>query len=215
MPQQATRNKKPTANQVTDAIWADDTNEIIRLVRAGAPLNELDDNGYPPLIIALLEEKNKDAARLLIDNNADVNLKSKDGMTPLYAAVNKRNKELVALLIDKGARIDEPSLNGQTPLTWAVQIGSKELVRLLLEKGADPDAADDKGLTPRDWAASPEHEGMEGIIDETLESIRAAAAAKETAAQAEQVAAIRDLAAGRVYRLKQNAGSRLNIRPKF
>ncbi|NNJ90102.1 MAG: ankyrin repeat domain-containing protein, partial [Gammaproteobacteria bacterium] len=60
--------------------------DVIRfLVRRGAQINSHDDNGNTPLIIAV-NNGQRLVAKHLIDNNADVNVIGKNGITPLAAA---------------------------------------------------------------------------------------------------------------------------------
>ena len=49
-------------------------------------------------------EGHKDIVELLISKGADVNVKTKDGKTPLLVALKKDQKEIVELLISKGAK---------------------------------------------------------------------------------------------------------------
>ena len=78
--------------------------DVIRfLVRRGAAINSHDESGNTPLIIAVKNGKRL-VAKHLIDNNANVNVASKDGVTPLATARNINNQDLVSLLLSNGAR---------------------------------------------------------------------------------------------------------------
>lgn len=78
--------------------------DVIRfLVRRGARINSHDENGDTPLIIAVKNGKRL-VAKHLIDSKADVNVSSKDGVTPLATAKQINNQDLVSLLLSNGAR---------------------------------------------------------------------------------------------------------------
>jgi len=97
---------------------------------------------------------NPEKVRLLVDAGADVNARSKQGMTPLLiAACNAGSIEIVRLLIAKGA--DPRATNdGGTTLLAAATANDPDMVRLFVEKGVEVNAADGKGNTALQFAAS-------------------------------------------------------------
>lgn len=78
---------------------------------------------------------NLGAFRYLLDKGANPNIKAKDELDPLMAAVESGDKAIVTLLIDNGA-----DLNSRTKLTTPVYIahekGHVEISQLLVERGA-------------------------------------------------------------------------------
>jgi ankyrin repeat protein len=87
-------------------------------------------------------------AKLLLMKGADVNAKTIDGGTPLYAAaLLPGGAKVVKLLLEVGADVDSPTITGNTPLFNAVRAGV-ENTRLLLDKGANPNATSRTGATP-------------------------------------------------------------------
>jgi ankyrin repeat protein len=60
-----------------------------------------------------------DMARLLIAKGADVNARSKSGVTPLMVAATFNNAALAGLLIQSGADVDAKTARGQTALDIA------------------------------------------------------------------------------------------------
>jgi ankyrin repeat protein len=122
---------------------------------------------------------NLEKVRLLVDAGAEVNTRSKQGMTPLLiAASNAGSIEIVRLLLAKGAEVNsqrdsgtaaaatpDPSdplakrrrhsggEGGYTPLLTATSANDLEMVRLFVEKGLDVNAATRRGDTALHFAA--------------------------------------------------------------
>ena len=118
----------------------------------------------------------------LIERGADVNIKNKQGATPLSAALSRHHHDIVQLLIEAGAGVDgvgdtsihaavqsnnmrlvrkmvtrdnvnTPGPDHQTPLHFSMS-GSADLVQYLLELGADTNSRVDSTLaTPLHMAA--------------------------------------------------------------
>jgi ankyrin repeat protein len=114
------------------------------LVRAGAPLDVQNKDGYTPLSIALLYS-NEAAASYLIERQANVNLGSHLYGTPLYLACRESTVAMVRQLVKAGAEVDIalPGALG-TPLQAAVlrrgyfNEGSTKLIHYLVnEANAD------------------------------------------------------------------------------
>lgn len=125
-----------------------DIKEVEALLSRGANVNEVVTPGLSPLHEALFNNAPSDIIRLLLDNGADVNMKScGDGwatlcncMRPLHIAACKGNVAMVKLLVDRGAEINGIDQQGYTPLARAAEQGQSASVRLLIERGADIDS---------------------------------------------------------------------------
>jgi len=96
----------------------------------------------------------KDIVETLLQNNADVNAKSKNGTTALIIAIQGNHKETVEILLQNNANVNEKSTNGRTALIWAASdiYIDLEIVKLLLDNAADIDLKDNEGKTALDWA---------------------------------------------------------------
>ena len=88
-----------------------------------------------------------DAARLLVERGADVDVGGRGWMTgtPLHSAASANHTDVVRILLDAGADPNAPQSGGWTPLHSAAQNGNVELVELLLAHGANPSATNDDG----------------------------------------------------------------------
>ena len=124
---------------------------VRKLLDAGAKVEPVDQNGDSALSYAC--GWHYETARLLIENGADVNVKDKDGDTPLLAVSSARSEEgmdMMRLLIEKGANVNVKNSKGTTPLLASLSgvTQSDEMARLLVERGADVNAKDNEGMTP-------------------------------------------------------------------
>ena len=85
------------------------------------------------------DKGNIEAVKQFLADGADVNVKDKDGGTPLSYAAFEGHKEIAELLIEKGADVNATGESGRTPLhnagSW-----NKETIELLIAKGADVNA---------------------------------------------------------------------------
>ncbi|MGL9688537.1 MAG: ankyrin repeat domain-containing protein [Wolbachia sp.] len=63
-----------------------------------------------------VQEGNLYLARLLVKEDADVNTKDNEDLTPLHAAAISNTKDVAEFLVDKGANIDARNIYRLTPL---------------------------------------------------------------------------------------------------
>ncbi|MHC4206587.1 MAG: ankyrin repeat domain-containing protein, partial [Planctomycetota bacterium] len=85
--------------------------------------------------------------KLLISEGADVNARSRVGMTSLHWAAKFGQKAVAELLLAKGASVDARDVSGYTPLHYALGRGQQEVMDLLISKGAYIDATSKDGNT--------------------------------------------------------------------
>jgi uncharacterized protein len=117
-------------------------------------VNEIQD-GWSSLHLAA-HFGNTEAAALLLQNGADIHMKSGNEManTPLHAAAaNKKNrKDMLGLLLSHGANINEKQSGGWTVLHQAAHHNDTEMILYYLEQGADPYSAKEDGKTALELA---------------------------------------------------------------
>ena len=100
-------------------------------------------------LIRAAENGHKDTVQFLLDNGAEPNTVSKDGLTALHGAAFEGHEDVAKILIEGGAEANTASPKyGWTPLQYASRSGSKSVVKLLLDNGAEPNMGNYAGYTP-------------------------------------------------------------------
>jgi ankyrin len=129
-----------------------------------------------------------DAARVLADGGANLDVSDPDGITPLYLSLINAHFEVAALLIDRGADVRKGDRAGRTPLFMAVDAHSMEwlfsrpipqpageltaldIAARLIDRGADVNAR----LTGRPFALHHDSNGNRNIAEGATPFFRAA-----------------------------------------
>jgi ankyrin repeat protein len=101
-----------------------------------------------PVIVLAATARNFDIVKLLIDNGARPDDRSKkDDASALTLAAANGDLEIVTLLLDNKADIDLPGVLRETALIKATRGRHNSVVKLLLERGASADETDASGTT--------------------------------------------------------------------
>jgi len=119
--------------------------------------------GMTPLLWAVSGNPPQAAeiVKLLLDNHADVNVKTPNGSTPFHLAVDMGNLAAAGFLINK-AQIDATNNSGEAPLTTAIRHHNGDMVKLLLDNHADANtettfASQSGRFSPLVWAIIYDH----------------------------------------------------------
>lgn len=91
---------------------------------------------------------------LLYQKGANLNLKDREGNTPLLLATISRWGDGVMTLIRLKALVNTQNRLGETAVLKAVQARDLTLVKALIDAGANPDLADNSGISARAVATS-------------------------------------------------------------
>lgn len=145
-------NKKEASflsSQLYNAAKSGDVEKVEDLIAHGVDVNQLPYQGTSAFAIACVY-KHMDVIDVLLDAGADVDLRSRDGLTPLMEVISQsRNEhiEVVQLLLNEGADM-RAGMNDMSPLYYAIQHEKFPIISLLLRYGADVNQATDDFSTP-------------------------------------------------------------------
>lgn len=116
-------------------------------LKKGANPNEaclIRDQRTYPLIEAALKGHPR-IVEVLLNAGADVNIKKRNGESPIADASCYDHYEVAKILLEHGADPNVVAYQGLTPLT---QVENVQMVELLLQYGADPNIPDSDGDLP-------------------------------------------------------------------
>lgn len=118
-------------------------------VDLGVNINEQNNEGLTPLMIAIMNNQNELALDLLA-KGADVNIKSKQGNTALLLATQEEiSPDVIKALLDKGANVNEITVDDFSPLQLAAMFTPySEVINMLIDAGADLERQNSVGKTP-------------------------------------------------------------------
>jgi ankyrin repeat protein len=124
--------------------------EVRSMIESGKNVNEQDEHGVTPLMLAA-QNNHPAIVSFLLANGANPSLAEEYGNTALHYA--KQCVECAKSIVDKGGIVDAANKNGATPLIFAASVGSHDVAKYLLKAGANINAMSKGGLTPLLFAA--------------------------------------------------------------
>ena len=118
------------------AVKNHDSRMINMLLKVRAPLNETDNEGNTPLLVAA-----KQGALItliqLIRAGADMQILDKEGMSVVHQAALNHNPEVLITLIDNGGSLTGLTKCGMSPTLLAIKSGDQIKITFMHSKGAD------------------------------------------------------------------------------
>lgn len=107
------------------------------LIKAGAAVNEPDNNGKLPVVLAI-DKNDVNLLKLLKNNGADLNINLPDGKNLLfYAYEHKCDRQIIDFLLSMRTDVNEPDKNSSLLIIEALKKQDFVMVDKLLEQGAD------------------------------------------------------------------------------
>lgn len=106
----------------------------------------------------------KEIVELLVKHGAQIDVKAKNGYTPLHIAVFMGHTEVVGYLIEAGADVHTTTENGGTLLHSAVERGRREMVELLIARRVPLAERNHAGLTPLELAEERGRTEIVGLL---------------------------------------------------
>ncbi|KAF5650598.1 ankyrin repeat domain protein [Fusarium sp. NRRL 52700] len=97
-----------------------------------------------------------EATEILVLAGTNIQLKDKNGSTPLLLAAAAGHQTVVHVLLAYQADPDTTDKDGRTPLSWAARNGHETVVRILLQRTSYIGPEND-GNTPLSWASRNGH----------------------------------------------------------
>lgn len=148
----ATRNKlnfiKSTKEEMMKRIIAavkKGEGEFSALIKEGDNFFDIcnDDGWY--IIHYAINFHNKLAVKHMIESCVNMDVETKEGITPLMLCVSKKEAELLKILVESGlCNINKLAKKG-TVLHYAIELNNKQFINYLLSKGANPFIEDNNG----------------------------------------------------------------------
>lgn len=151
------------------AAEAGDRGIVELLIFKNVDMNARDrDFGHTALMSAI-RTGHLDLASYLVQQGADIDIRSHSGATALIFASADGHEALVRQLLAKGAEINAIDSNGDTALHWAAQAGHSDVVRMLVNGGAQLELKNQWGKTALDVAK----ESRQDVVAQMLLSVLA------------------------------------------
>lgn len=123
------------------------------LVQAGASIDLVNNNLYTPIMLAV-EKKRISVVQYLLMAQAQLDVKSEEGMTCVHLAACGGNVFLCRIILENAYhKINVQDEGGWTPLVWAAEHKNYGVVKLLLDKGGDANIMDKEKNIALHWAA--------------------------------------------------------------
>ena len=115
--------------------------EVKELIETGVDINQKNDLGFTPLLIAVTEN-NLDIVKYLVSKNADLTLKNNKGFDALIIATKENHLEIFEYLLSKGADITTTDpRNKRQAIHIAAKLGYIGILDVLLNKGVNVNQA--------------------------------------------------------------------------
>ncbi|KAI4455156.1 pote ankyrin domain [Holotrichia oblita] len=118
------------------------------LTRNGRGVNNRDECGDIALVSTIRNCMDKSVVKFLLENEADVNLADKYGISSLRYAIAHQRIDIIELFLKCNAKINYVEQDGFTPLLHGIYKNNVTIIRILLDYGADVNFTGDYGITP-------------------------------------------------------------------
>ncbi|SFM58666.1 hypothetical protein SAMN05421738_10119 [Algoriella xinjiangensis] len=152
-----------TAQDLFSASRSNNIAEIEQLIADGNDVNEANERGFTPLILAVYNN-NKEAAKVLLAKGA--NPQDKSGNTALMGASFRGFSEIATLLIENKTDINQINFSGASALIFAATFGQNEIAKQLITNGADLTLSDSRGKTAKDHAIMQDNKEMISLLSQ-------------------------------------------------
>lgn len=128
-----------------------DTLEMLRTLLSSGNISSTDSSGNTALHIALSKDAPIECVRYLVEAGSDVNVRNKNGDSPLFITVQKNRRDAGDLLLGKNADIFATNVQNNSPLRIALTRGGEVQDWLINSKTLN--STDGSGNTPLHYAS--------------------------------------------------------------
>ena len=154
------------ASSLPDLVESQNRAEALRVIAAGADVNERSADGSTALHWAA-HQSDLELVDLLLERGADPNILNDYGVTAIAAAAVEGDYEVIKALVEAGANVESPNAEGQTVLMVVARTGHVATAELLLAHGADVNAKEQwGGQSALMWAAAQQQPEMIRTLDQ-------------------------------------------------
>ena len=138
-------------------------------IKNGVNLNQKCTDGLSCIHKFIIHTMDNDIFNYLIDNGANINIKTKTGHTPIMFAMEWARHDIVDLLIKKNAKINQTNNLGESELMIAVKCNNLTSFKALIDHSADISMQNKKGENVMHYII--DHlSGSYDIVDKDMES---------------------------------------------
>ena len=113
------------------AITSKNEKDIIYYLNKGADINCLDQNGWAALHECVWDNRSE-IVKLLLLSGANINVRSKEGITPLMCSAHRGNLRECYILYKNGADVRLKDLTGKSAEDWARNAGYLRVTQFIL-----------------------------------------------------------------------------------
>jgi len=163
-------------SEIIQAIEEDNLLKLKQAIKNGADLNQMvevgEDDEYMLLFFALRQHVSCDIIRALIDNGADINYLSHDGVSVLDEAIIFANMETL-MYFSKEKHLDITQTkrkSGFTPFMQACCYSKLEVAEFIISQGIDIHEKDKMGMSALDYTKRLRKVKMQEFIENITEN---------------------------------------------
>lgn len=139
-------------NVLSDLLFSGNIDEIRQAIYSGVSFKTKNNSGQTAIVFYCMSKNNGKVIRLLLDNGANPNEKSKTGTPVLSLAIKFCNIDAVNELLRYSPNVNATDKYGATPLMYAVKLNLYDVADKLIANGANIDAVDNRGKSVIDYA---------------------------------------------------------------
>lgn len=152
-----------TVKPIVQAVRNGDEDKVRQALLRNESANQLDSNGQPLLVVAVMAG-HVGVVDALLKGGAIPDSADREGYTPLHRAAERGDVDIVEMLLRRNARTGTQTRQGATALIIASRLGFAEVVRALLDKKADPNIPDFTGRRALSYAKQAGRTPIEAML---------------------------------------------------